>query len=203
MGSRYDVGSRRYNTEPQGVNLFSRSGFVTADAPAWSPSNLTRTDVDDVGHPEAAQFFQDVETLGNHIVGHVPAATVLKIGERYTWSVVVKPDGHDWCFLRTNCTAMGAPSRRTFFNLSTGALGTVPGDHENPRIVPFGRGAWRVQITFTPVVNSNPTERQLNIGVADVDNNNAYTGVIPNGIWLYHAQLEAGETASFPRVAVP
>jgi hypothetical protein len=110
------------------------------------------------------------------------SATVVS-GTTYTWSVFLKADGYSWVFL----DAFDGSNHRTWFNLSTGTIGTVEAGNTST-ITPFGNGWYRCTITRSAGGTSIP------YAVAVVSGNNALniTANGTSGILLWGAQLEAG-----------
>jgi hypothetical protein len=74
-----------------------------------------------------------------------------------------------------------------YFNLSTGALGTV-GANATASITSVGNGWYRCAITVTAIAGSN----SIDIRAANADNGDFYTGDGYSGIYIWGAQLEAG-----------
>jgi hypothetical protein len=107
-----------------------------------------------------------------------------------TFSVYAKPDGRNWLCLETDTV-----NTRSFFNIATGALGTI-GSAVTATITPARDGWYRCTITGTFVGT-------MYIQTASSDGVAVYTGNGTSGILLYGAQAEAGAfaTSYIPTIA--
>jgi hypothetical protein len=104
----------------------------------------------------------------------------------YTLSVYAKPDTRNWLVMRVTLAAGNAIA---FFNVSTGAIGTVAAGL-TATITPAGNGFYRCSISGTLVVGA------VVIGAASADGVASYAGNSGNALGLYGAQLEAGAFAT-------
>jgi hypothetical protein len=96
--------------------------------------------------------------------------------------------------LRTNLA--DNTSRNTFFNLDTGAVGTVGTGHT--ALIEFvGNGWYRCSISANATVSG---ARFMLIAVAETDNVFEYTGDGTSGIFIWQAQHETGSVATSPIV---
>lgn len=120
----------------------------------------------------------------NH-VGTVSAATA------YTFSVFAKDGDFHWMRL----SIWDGSNNYAWFNLSTGAVGTV-GAGVTARISGPVNGYYRCSVTFTMV----GTDMYVNFGAVDGDNSTTVTGDGSKGNLFWGAQVEQG---LFPSSYIP
>jgi hypothetical protein len=101
----------------------------------------------------------------------------------YTLSVHAKADGRNFIRLSN-----ASDNQFAYFNVSTGALGTVSSGVEAV-ITPVSNGFYRCSITFTPASAATKT---IGFNAAAVDNSTNYQGDGTSGIFLWGAQLNVG-----------
>jgi len=121
-----------------------------------------------------------VENTVNSTHGITEAYTAA-IGTVVTFSCYMKAIDRNWARLTVN-TATGA-NASAYFNLSTGAIGSIGGGTAS--IVSAGNGWYRCSITGT-LSTANPT---LAIFLANADVGQTYTGDGTSGIYIFGAQL--------------
>ena len=113
----------------------------------------------------------------------------------YTASIFAKAAEYSWLYLTegNNVTATA------FFNLSTGALGTVSGTGSpSATITSVGNGWYRCSLTFTTAVGATVANIQARVTTAD--NTNSFTAssgtVGYSGIFVWGGQFETGSFAT-------
>jgi hypothetical protein len=175
------------------TNLALRSAEFTNAS--WTKSNATVTaNVTNApdGTATALKLAEDAAT-GFHGINQL--ATLVS-GTAYTQTFFVKAAERNWIALTegNNVTATA------YFNLATGAIGTVSGTGSpSATIVPFGNGWYRVSLTFTPIANAG----NIQIRTATADGTANYAGTVGSGVYVWGAQLEAGAfaTSYIPTIA--
>lgn len=110
----------------------------------------------------------------------------------YTMSVFAKAGTVS--MLRLTSVAYDAGgSGDTYFNLGTGAVGTVSAAHSNARITAHADGWYRCSVSFASTADLDGLFR---IGLATLDNSTAIPSNGTRTLYLWQAQLEAGTRAS-------
>jgi hypothetical protein len=125
-------------------------------------------------------------TTGTHWIFQSKTTTAVAT----TFSVYMKAAERSWGMMRLRDSATN--DRYAWFNLSTGAVGTVQ-TNLTASMTDVGNGWYRCVATISAAVaGTNPCVA----GPASADNTVSYTGVLGDGIYLWGAQLEAGAFAT-------
>ena len=106
----------------------------------------------------------------------------------YTNSVYAKAGGYNWLGLGYG---LGANNDGAYFNISTGALGTVAAG-TTATIASVGNGWYRCTVTRTVAAGTSYCQ----IEPHTANNETSYTGDGVSGIYIWGGQMEAGSVAS-------
>jgi hypothetical protein len=169
--------------EPQRTNIQTSSeDFNTGPYTKIDIGVISNATTAPDGYNGADKIFA---TGGNtrHLLYGAPA-----VNGTYTFSVFAKAGEKNWLILRLDDDT---PEVNTWFNLSTGTIGTSQGG--NPTITPYGNGWYRCSVTYT----TSGTETIYNVMyVANADNVQAWTPSGTDGLYIWGAQVEAGAYAT-------
>jgi hypothetical protein len=179
--------------EEQRANLFTYSAQF--DDAAWTKSNTTITS-NAIVAPDgtlAADWLIASADNSQHAI-FFPFTTT---ASPFTFSVYAKPAGQNWLFMRINDS--GNTARFAWFNVATGAVGTVQ-TNLTATITSVGNGFYRCSITVAAALAGS---QNVLFGVSNADGVNSYLGDGYSGIYIWGAQLEAGAfaTSYIPTVA--
>ncbi len=90
-------------------------------------------------------------------------------GDEHVFSIIAKAGAQNWIIMRS--TGGGADGK-AFFNLATGAVGTVGADVTATGIEDLGNGWCNCWITYLDVIGNH----EHRVGSAEADNDNSFTG---------------------------
>jgi len=182
------VGCPSLLLEPQRTNLvtfseqFDNAGWTKTFA-SIAANNAASPD----GYTNADKLIPNT-TLDVHQASQVIA---LADSTSYAFSCFAKADGYN--FLRLAPTTKAGVTNSTFFNLSTGAVGTVGVGH-TASIVNYGNGWYRCSIVYNSATGASSTNHR--VAVTAEDNQISFAGNGTSGILIYGAQLEAAAYAT-------
>ena len=134
------------------------------------------------GTTNAWSLIEDSST-GLHVLLQTIATTGL-----VTLSVYAKAGTRNWVYLRG---VQSSANVRAWFNLSTGAIGTVEANG-TAKIESVGNGWYRCSLT----VANFQTGFESYIGVASADNASSYTGNGTGNVLIQNFQYETGDIAT-------
>jgi hypothetical protein len=147
----------------------------------WSKFNLTLTD-DATTAPDGTTTAASLITTtanNNHYIAY-NYGDLANVQVTQSW--YAKANGYNHCFIGHGIgTTEGA-----WFNLSTGATGTVGGTLTSSSITSVGNGWYRCSITYTV----SQTVRYVIIAPTNADGTVFFTGDGTSGIYVWGAQLE-------------
>jgi hypothetical protein len=115
----------------------------------------------------------------------------LTASTNYTYSVFAKAGERTWIYLQY--TNDDPDDKRAWFDLGSGAVGSVTGAGITSAITPEGSGWYRCSITVT----SGPGGSFLPVALANADSNIVYAGDGSSGAYLWGAQLEVGALTTY------
>lgn len=175
--------------EAGATNLLLQS--QTFDNASWGKSNVTIT-ADAATAPDGTVTADAyINTSGNLSRDINQSAISISTATVYTLSVFIRYNsagGLPWVELTTT----DPTARRTWFNVQTGAAGTL--GHTSSSITNFGNGWYRCSVTWTTAA----TSMQFFLSSRPADNNPGTAtgdGTTPQ-FFIWGAQLETGSTAS-------
>jgi hypothetical protein len=171
--------------EKQSTNLLTWSeDFTQTD---WGASNLTIT-ANDAISPDGTQNAEKFTTTSTSAENQVRQSTFSilgNVGSSYTTSVYAKKGTANYLRIRNLFVQNGDTFGNAWFNLNTGAVGTVQSS-QTASIQNMGNGWYRC--ILTGVVGSSNNYNFVDIGFSDGETNIPTTSV--NG-YVWGAQLEA------------
>jgi len=184
-----------YLSEQAGTNLalYSTPGNLGT---TWTDTNATPVAnyaIAPDGTKTAVRLIDDGAT-GTGVVSLQQNLTVSSGASTYSWHV--KADQLGMCVIRIE-NFDGTANGLSYFNMSTGAWGTVSSNHTVHDPVPTAYGYYRVAVTFTTTSDLAGTAR---IHVASTDGSTTVDLDGTSSILVWGAQVESG---SFPTTYIP
>jgi hypothetical protein len=153
---------------------------------AWQKTQVTAT-ANSIAAPDGTTT---ADTLTNNTVNtlHITYQALTLNGQSFAFSVFAKKGTADFLYLRGSD---GAATRMVWFNLSTGAIGTVE-TNITASITAVGNGWYRCVGVWSA---SSSASANYSIGIAEADGVSSYAGTTKD-IYLWGAQLEARSAAT-------
>lgn len=180
----FDIGTKGWLLEPGRTNSFTRSeefdhadwtktnSSITADA-ATAPSDQSSAD----------EIVEDATASAQHgVQRNLPT---LADDTDQPVSFFVQANSRTWCYIQTVDKA--GVTRRTWFNLSTGAAGTTDAGH-TARIRAAKNGFYRISVIFDSA-NGGGTP-SAGLFLASADNTATYSGDGSSSIYAWGGQFE-------------
>lgn len=177
--------------EEQRTNLLTYSeDFGNAVWTNTRSSEITNIAVAPDGTLTATKFIEDTTASSSHAIFRAVAGYVsFTSGSVYTFSCFVKKAERDGCRLAFNSSAF-TTNIYAHFNLNNGAI-TLKSNEITASATDVGNGWWRLAITATATITASaPVSIFI---LSDAGQTLVYTGNGYSGIYIWGAQLEAGE----------
>ncbi len=151
------------------------------DNAAWSKSGSTVSANATIAPDGTATADKIVEDSTAGSAHDVRRGTTGGAGQKQAYSVFAKPAGRNWIYLRL--IGGGGIDASTYFNVSTGAVGSV-GTNHTAQIISLGDGWYRCQVIVNADVND------FRIGLTTADATATYNGDGASGVFMWRAQHE-------------
>jgi hypothetical protein len=165
---RYGVGLTTSNASLGNSNDFAHANWTKTEC------SITAGQADPDGGSNASRIADTSNTsahsLRHTITSHQLGLTVFRIR--------AKANGRNWLWIGDNGTD------RAFFNLSTGAVGTLGANVRSASTTDLGNGWWLCQFRV------NQTSSNFDVGVANADNTTSYSGNGTSGAYVYQAEID-------------
>ena len=156
----------------------------------WTSSTST-TATNALLSPDGTVNASEINVSAGSYPGKYFAATGMPLAF-YSYSIYAKKGTKNWFFVLQN----GDPTKVAFFNLNTGALGSIIGSGFSSSISDVGGGWYRCVVTDTVAQAAGTVYHQFGVP----ESNGATVGSTSGNVYIYGAQLEAG---SFPTSYIP
>jgi lysophospholipase L1-like esterase len=170
--------------EPACTQIFPTPSDMTngANWDAGGTVTIAATAGDPLGGASAFRM-REIANSGPHQVFALPTTAAVPTA----CSIYARADGRSWLRIADNGAAHLA-----FFNISTGAIGTLGGAGTRAEIEYVGGGWYRCSMICTPSAGGNLFAFALSTDGATV----SYAGDTTKGAFLWRPQLEANEYAT-------
>ena len=181
----HNLGTKVLLLEAARTNDFSKSEELEhAD---WTQTNLASITANNTVAPDALTTAEKIIEDGTASVQHAIQRNTPSLTDntKSAWSIFAKANERTIIYLETSDKA--GTSKRTWFNLSTGAVGTTDGDH-TARITTLTNGWYRCEVVVD-WLSGGSTPFAL-AGLADADNSFSYNGDGTSSAFMWGAQFE-------------
>lgn len=165
---------------PAGTNLLTQTDDFSHAA--WSKVAAT-VSADAAAAPDGTVTADKVipSTANTLHYFHQAAATA---GATHTLTFIAKADGLSWFFVEVNTVQGGGAGIDTWFNASTGAVGTT-GANITARSEDLGDGYYRFELTYA----ARATADTIYVVITNADGGGAFAGDGTSGILFWRARL--------------
>lgn len=171
-------------SETSATNLLTYSESLDNTTGGWTETSCT-VDLNNVSSPTGETTGTKITEYYSPSTNHGISKTVsLSDSTDYVFSVFAKVGERIWIRLTTTNKAGSIES--TWFNLSTGEIGTS--NHSVADIEEYYDGWYRISVLFNS--STGGTTPQTYIRIADADNSNSYSGDGTSSLYVFGAQLE-------------
>ena len=154
---------------------------------AWTKSRVT-VSTDAITAPDNSTTADKiVESTENGIHSIDRTSTLPSTNTQQTWSIFAKAAERSFIYLRVD--THGGTIARTWFNISTGGVGTTDANVVREHIESFGNGFFRCSVTVD--TSSGASTPQFVSALSTGDGSITYEGSSTSGAYMWGAQLEA------------
>lgn len=172
--------------EESSVGMLTKTEkFDHADWSQQRASVVADTGVAPDGATSMDSLVEDSTAANTHNVSQIKSFTA---GLNYVFSAFVKASTRSWIFFELISTAFGA-SRRVWFNVGTGTVGTIPAGW-TAYIRSIGGGVYRCCV-IAPCTTTASGAAAVNLATAD--NSPTYSGDGASSIYIYGGNLQIGD----------
>lgn len=192
-------------TSPEALSYYENDPSATTrvtngsafDASTWTKTNITVT-ANFTTAPDStttAERLTPNTTNGAHIVQNV--GSLINTEQHYVYQVYAKANGYNWIRLAVTGPTFGGEVY-SFFNVSTGAVGTLQSGIADAGIESVGNGWFRCWIR---IVSSIMGSASMIVGVHSTESLANYAGNNTSGVFLWDASGFRQRRVSVPELS--
>lgn len=198
------VNESRFDYDPLDSSSLSSGGWLFEDGKTnfvqrsanfghsyWTKTGCTVTD-NTVTAPDGTLAMDTIVEDGTTGAHGVSRSLSVTNANRYAISCWADDINRDWLRI---AIADGATTREAWFNVSTGAVGTVNNCDYAFIQGPYRDGRYRCHIQVT--INGGTASRSTSFNAADADASNSFTGGTQDSLYIWGAQLEVDHLTSY------
>ena len=182
------LGGNNFTIEPPSTNLFTHSEDFTQ----WGATNNPTVALNQTTAPTGTDIGTSLISNNATSEQRIRKSFTVENAKPYTLSVFAKKSDYDFIQLKFTTLNGTFENKNTWFNISTGALGTVPSG-VTAKIENYGNGWYRCQVTQTSLAAG--TSRGA-IELASSDNTTNVVGDGSKKTFIYGAQFEENNFAT-------